>query len=169
MRRLYFVVREVNSLDVRKTRLQRHHLTRVFSLPWLFPLASVEGVEDFHVLAVQRRPEVAREIPAAQREFTLQCRDRLQQDFSDILYIFQFQKPNMGLLWLNDSPLCEVIDSGLVGSGRGTARAENAQGTPTQSHISPSVLVHEEQPLDRRHARPQDPNGSWHEWARSRC
>ena len=40
-----------------------------------------------------------------------------------------------------------VIDSGLVGStdfGRGTVRAEDAQGTPTQSHISPSILVYEE-------------------------
>jgi len=27
-------------------------------------------------------------------------------------------------------------------SGRGTTRAENAQGTPTQSHISPSILVY---------------------------
>ena len=30
-------------------------------------------------------------------------------------------------------------------SGRGAARAEHAQGTPTQSHISPSILVYEEQ------------------------
>ena len=40
-----------------------------------------------------------------------------------------------------------VIDSGLVGStdsGRGTARAEDAQGTPTQSHISPSILLYED-------------------------
>ena len=29
--------------------------------------------------------------------------------------------------------------------GRGAARAEDAQGTPTQSHISPSILVYEEQ------------------------
>ena len=28
--------------------------------------------------------------------------------------------------------------------GRGAARAENAQGTPAQSHISPSMLVHQE-------------------------
>ena len=26
-------------------------------------------------------------------------------------------------------------------SGRGTTRAEDAQGTPTQSHVSPSILV----------------------------
>jgi len=38
-----------------------------------------------------------------------------------------------------------VIDSGLVGSsGRGAARAEDAQGTPTQSHTSPSILVYED-------------------------
>ena len=29
-------------------------------------------------------------------------------------------------------------------SGRGTARAEDAPGTPTQSHISPGILVYEE-------------------------
>ena len=41
-----------------------------------------------------------------------------------------------------------MIDSGLVGStdfsGRGAARAEDAQGTPTQNHVSPSILVYEE-------------------------
>ena len=31
-----------------------------------------------------------------------------------------------------------------VAVGRGAARAEDAQGTPTQSHISPSVLVYQE-------------------------
>ena len=34
------------------------------------------------------------------------------------------------------------IDSGLV--GRGTGRAEDAQGTPTQSNVSPSILVYED-------------------------
>ena len=29
--------------------------------------------------------------------------------------------------------------------GRGTTRAEDAQGTTTQSHIPPSLLVHEEE------------------------
>ena len=28
----------------------------------------------------------------------------------------------------------------VIDSGRGSARAEDAQGTPTQSHISPSIL-----------------------------
>ena len=28
--------------------------------------------------------------------------------------------------------------------GRGAVRAEDAQGTPAQSHISPSILVYEE-------------------------
>jgi hypothetical protein len=43
-----------------------------------------------------------------------------------------------------------MMESGLVGStyahssGRGTARAKNAQGTPAQSRISPSILVYEE-------------------------
>jgi len=40
-----------------------------------------------------------------------------------------------------------LIDSGLVGStdsGRGTTRAEDAQGTPTHSQISPSILVYED-------------------------
>jgi len=37
----------------------------------------------------------------------------------------------------------EMIDSG---SGRGAARAKDAQGTPTQSHISPSILVYEDEP-----------------------
>ena len=36
-----------------------------------------------------------------------------------------------------------LIDSGLV-TRRGTTRAEDAQGTPTQSHISPSILVYED-------------------------
>jgi len=31
-------------------------------------------------------------------------------------------------------------------SGRGAERAEDAQGTPTQSHISPSILVYEDYP-----------------------
>ena len=29
-------------------------------------------------------------------------------------------------------------------SGRGAARAEDAQGTPTQSQVSPSILVYED-------------------------
>jgi len=32
--------------------------------------------------------------------------------------------------------------------GRGAARAEDAQGTPTQSHISPSILVYEGHQFD---------------------
>jgi len=51
----------------------------------------------------------------------------------------------------------EVIDSGLVGSGRGTTRAEDAQGTPTQSHISPSILVYEENPGNRQEPRGTGP------------
>ena len=32
----------------------------------------------------------------------------------------------------------------MIDSGRGAATAEDAQGTPAQSHISPSVLIYEE-------------------------
>jgi len=32
-------------------------------------------------------------------------------------------------------------------TGRGAARADDAQGTPTQSHISPSILVYEDKVL----------------------
>jgi hypothetical protein len=32
-------------------------------------------------------------------------------------------------------------------SGRGAARAEDAQGTPTQGHVSPSSLVYEDTPI----------------------
>jgi len=36
--------------------------------------------------------------------------------------------------WLNE-----------VFGGRGTARVEDAHGTPTQSHVSPNILVYEDQ------------------------
>jgi len=64
---------------------------------------------------------------------------------------------------LGDLHGSSLIDSGLVGStdfhsshpqghepehhaftGRGTTSAKDAQGTPTQSHISPSKLVYED-------------------------
>ena len=38
------------------------------------------------------------------------------------------------------------FDGLMVGTGRGTARAEDAQGTPTQGHTSPSILVDEDGP-----------------------
>ena len=34
----------------------------------------------------------------------------------------------------------EVLPQRTLFSGRGAARAEDAQGTPTQSHISPSIF-----------------------------
>ena len=40
-----------------------------------------------------------------------------------------------------------MMDSGLVGSTdfwRGAVRAEAAQGTPIQSHLSPSIRVYKE-------------------------
>ena len=33
---------------------------------------------------------------------------------------------------------------GVIDSGRGATRADDAQGTPTQSYMSPSILVHED-------------------------
>ena len=36
----------------------------------------------------------------------------------------------------------------MIDSGRGTTRAEDAQGTPTQSQISPSILVYEPAKVD---------------------
>jgi len=37
-------------------------------------------------------------------------------------------------------PSCSLLDR----LGRGTTRANDAQGTPTQSHISPRILVYED-------------------------
>jgi len=50
----------------------------------------------------------------------------------------------------------QVIDAGLV--GRGAERAEDAQGTPTQSHVSPSILDRDARrrphdPVTQRHLR----------------
>ena len=33
----------------------------------------------------------------------------------------------------------------MIDSGRGNTRAEDAQGTPTQSHVSPSILAYEDE------------------------
>jgi hypothetical protein len=46
-------------------------------------------------------------------------------------------------LWYKPVNFGATIDSGLVDPGSGAARAEDAEGTPTQSHISPSVLVYQ--------------------------
>jgi hypothetical protein len=43
-----------------------------------------------------------------------------------------------------------VLAPGKKRSGRGTTRAEDASGTPTQGHISPSILVYKEH------------SGDWH-------
>ena len=42
--------------------------------------------------------------------------------------------------------VCETAAdlTSVIDSGGGAARAEDAQGTPTQSHISPSILVYED-------------------------
>ena len=45
---------------------------------------------------------------------------------------------------MSEVPLYSSLGDRLrVGSGRVAARAENAQGIPTQSHMSPSILVYE--------------------------
>jgi len=45
------------------------------------------------------------------------------------------------------------VSLALIDSGRGAARAEDAQGTPTQSHISSSIQVYEEKSLAFRSGR----------------
>jgi len=49
-----------------------------------------------------------------------------------------------GLLSESQGQNLALIVVDRLRSGRGTTRAEDAQGTPTQSHISPSLLVYEE-------------------------
>jgi len=57
----------------------------------------------------------------------------------------------------NPAPAARTPKSDTLGSkhlclsGRGTTRAEDAQGTPTQSHISPSILEYEEYTPLARH------------------
>ena len=60
-----------------------------------------------------------------------------------ILNEWGFQVTNLSLdLWSGEE-LTWVIESGSVSStdGRGTTGAEDTQGTPTQSHTSPSIQV----------------------------
>ena len=45
--------------------------------------------------------------------------------------------------------LSRISGSDRLRIGRGATRAEDAQGTPTQSHISPSILVYEEKEQHR--------------------
>jgi len=73
-------------------------------------------------------------------------------------------------------PVWCLVFSVEGGSRRGTTRAEDAQGTPTQSHISPSIIVYEatfqgeRQSSDQAEARGQAKSGprislhlfSWH-------
>jgi len=63
----------------------------------------------------------------------------------------QPQVVRLDVLLLASDPISVVNRLELVGStdlhsshGRGAARAEDAQGTPTQSHISPRILVYED-------------------------
>ena len=60
---------------------------------------------------------------------------------------------------MSEVPLYRPVNfAAVTGSGRGTTRADDAQGAPTQSHISPSILVYEEEQMKiksmrRRRAR----------------
>ena len=53
-------------------------------------------------------------------------------------------------------PLIVRVDRlrvGWLNGGRGTTRAEDAQGKPTQSHISPSIPVYEDYPVRFQHTK----------------
>ena len=86
-------------------------------------------------------------------------RDKTRLDLEQTLRRFEPYEEVRTLLkpWTRSSTA--VIDSGRDLSRRGTTRAEDAQGTPTQSHISPSILVYDDKPetLDQelRKAREQ--------------
>ena len=63
-----------------------------------------------------------------------------------------------------DSPLlCNGIVNFLC--GRGTTRAEDAQGTPTQCHISPTILVYKE----KRSVNPMEAALQLARFTRSEC
>ena len=47
-------------------------------------------------------------------------------------------------MWHTQDSQGKIMAFALDLSGRITTRAEDAQGTPTQSHISPSILVYED-------------------------
>ena len=63
---------------------------------------------------------------------------RFHQEWN--VYVQSIAAPQI-VWWLKDLGLLGSTDL----SGRGTTIAEDAQGTPTQSHISPSILVYEDQ------------------------
>jgi len=69
----------------------------------------------------------------------------------------------MGYGHLNPNPHLRVANPSPVGavslfwwrdlSGRGTTRVDDAQGTPTQSHISPIILVYKDNRCENRFIR----------------
>ena len=68
----------------------------------------------------------------------------------------QFKNENIFLKDPNIDTIV-LIDPGLVDRirvGRGAAKAEDAQGTPTKCHMPPSILVCEEQRSRDRRAAP---------------
>ena len=58
-----------------------------------------------------------------------------------------------------DTALSHAHNCLYFSDGRGAARAEDAQGTPTQSHISPRILVYKQEvtPGFRRDPNPSKP------------
>jgi hypothetical protein len=55
---------------------------------------------------------------------------------------------NSGWAWVIGSQMTDQVKLHLlIDSGGGTTKAEDAQGTPAQSHISPSILVYEDRDL----------------------
>ena len=65
------------------------------------------------------------------------------QEFYFKIRHFNPGKASEAQRWLQTPRKSEMIDS-----GRGTTRAEDAQGTPTQSHTSPSILVYEDECIE---------------------
>jgi len=51
----------------------------------------------------------------------------------------------------------DLIFEGVIDSGWGTTRAEDAQGTPIQSRLSPSMLVNEDHSLSVHEDCPEVP------------
>ena len=60
----------------------------------------------------------------------------------DLHYPYWEDSPSSGAIDTSALWLRTMIDSGLA--GRGTTRAQDAQGTPTQSDISPSIIAYDE-------------------------
>ena len=94
-------------------------------------LGPVRACQLVHVRACGRRHSCARRPPQHRSGETLNSARPVHLIITMIKWI-RTTNPEPGI--------DQVIDSGMVGAGSGAARAEDAQGTPAQSHISPSIL-----------------------------